>query len=388
MNKKQERFKLRRFAFEAKNGEIMHRFLITDNKLPMLEPNLWLMTKAIRKPTTSKEYAKKLVKYLNFLDKSNLEYFEATNSDVEKFLNILIYGELNEFKIKTIYTDIVYNTAISYITVVTSFYKWLSSVSIINMKIKTKTKKKTAKNSFLYGQIYEYDYEYLIDNLIKYHKPRRDYIKWYTEDEKETLCNSFDTLRDKAVFLLTLEGFRIDEVLSMKLHHYDRLERTIQPSRSKGKSDLYGKNDNHLRIIALNQQTCDTLNKYIYTERILAENESLKISEYIFINLNRGVSQGNPLSYSNYYKIFKRCAKKAGFNETKIRTHSGRSTKMMEYLEHQALYPEDNLTDEMISKNMGWKSIESSLPYKNFQNPIIARAIADKLHKKRGKYND
>lgn len=64
-------------------------------------------------------------------------------------------------------------------------------------------------------------------------KGSREYIKWYTDEEKALLCDGFHTLRDEAVFRLTLEGFRIDEVLSMRLCDYQAMERLIQPSRSK-----------------------------------------------------------------------------------------------------------------------------------------------------------
>ena len=49
------------------------------------------------------------------------------------------------------------------------------------------------------------------------------------------MCCHFTTLRDEAVFRLTLEGFRIDEVLSMKLSDYDSVKQLIQPTRSKRK---------------------------------------------------------------------------------------------------------------------------------------------------------
>ena len=67
------------------------------------------------------------------------------------------------------------------------------------------------------------------------------------------MCCHFTTLRDEAVFRLTLEGFRIDEVLSMKLSDYDSVKQLIQPTRSKGRSEVYTGNQNHLRVVALQE---------------------------------------------------------------------------------------------------------------------------------------
>jgi len=60
----------------------------------------------------------------------------------------------------------------------------------------------------------------------------------------------------------------------------------------------------------------------------------------------------------------------------------------MEYLEHQALYPEDGIDDSIIMESFGWNSAESILPYRNHNNPVIAKAIMKKIHKKRGASND
>jgi len=127
-------------------------------------------------------------------------------------------------------------------------------------------------------------------------------------------------------------------------------------------------------------KTCNIINSYIQTERAVAETESNRISQYLFINLNSGKEQGKPLSYHNYLKILKKCAKRAGFDESKIRTHNGRSTKVMEFLERQALHPEENITDAIIMESFGWRSLDSIDHYRDHNNQIIAKAVMDKLH--------
>lgn len=384
MGKEKARFRLVRFAFETREDKIAYRHMITDKQFPLLEVNQWLESKAIHKTSTAREYGKMLVVFLNDLSDNGLEYDEATNRHVKKFILKLIYGDAEDLKLRFYDTAVVCSTAGRYLTVITEFYRWLASNYETNITFQTKTDTYRAKKAFLYGQIYSYDYQYILDASLPRQKSRREYIKWYSNAEKAALCSGFETLRDEAVFGITLEGFRIDEVLSMTLSHYDSVEQTIQPTRSKGKQNAHPNRTNHLRLVALPTELCELLKRYIQTERMVAENESGIISDMLFINLQSSNAQGRPLSYGNYYKILKRCAARAGFDPKKIRTHSGRSTKVMEYLEHQALYPEDGIDDSVIMESFGWNSVDSILPYRNHNNPIIAKAIMKKIHKKRG----
>ena len=384
MKKSAERFKLQRFVFEAHSGGTLCRYMITDNFLPMLEINQWIESKSLRKTSTGKEYAKKVVVYLNYLHNIGVEYDAATNRHVKRFIQYLLYGDFEGLKIKSIETEIICVTAAGYVTAITELYKWLSNNYETNVQFQTKTDVYRAKKSFLYGQIYSRDYQYIIDSSLSRQKNRREYIKWYTDEEKNALCGGFETLRDEAVFRITLEGFRIDEVLSMKLENYNPIEQSIQPTRSKGKQDAQSDRHNHLRVVALPSVLCKLIDRYIQTERMIAENESGIISDFLFINLQCGSAQGKPLSYGSYYKILKRCAARVGMAPEKIRTHSGRSTKVMEYLESQALHPEDGITDAIIMESFGWRSSESIGHYRDHNNQVIAKAIAEKLHKRKG----
>lgn len=382
-----KRFRLARGAFETQSGDLLYRYMITDDQIPMLEINQWVESRSIRKVSTGKEYAKKLVVYLNYLHSIGVEYDTADNRHVKRFIGYLLYGGLEELKLKYLETEVVCATAGRYLTVITELYKWLADNYETNVSFRTKNDPYRARKSFLYGQIYSYDYRYILDSSFPRQKSRREYIKWYTEEEKDVLCSHFETLRDEVVFRITLEGFRIDEVLSMRLHHYDPVERIIQPSRSKGKPNARSGHENSLRVVVLPEELCERLNRYTQTERMLAENESGIISDFLFINLQQGRSQGRPLCYGNYYGILKRCAQRAGLDQKKIRTHSGRSTKVMEYLEHQALHPEDGITDAIIMESFGWRSADSITHYRDHDNQVIAKAVMEKLHRRKGEAN-
>lgn len=384
---KVKKYRVVKFRFERNEGGEVRRFMITENLLPALEINQFIEAKSIRAISTGKEYAKKLVVYLNWLDSYGITYDLANNSHVKKFVDGLVYGDLVDQKIRSIESSLSYSTLNSYVTVVTEFYKWLDNNYETNMRFFRKKSTQRARQSYLYGQIYEYDYKYIIDRYLPRLKLSKEYIKWYTEKEKSLICSGFNTDRDESIFRLTLEGFRIDEVLSMTLDNYDSLEGLIRPSRSKGKQTAVSGIKSHLRTIALPKKTVDLIDQYLFSERTIAENESMNISNHLFINLNSGKNQGEVLKYRNYLKILKRACEKVGIDSEKIRTHSGRSTKVMELLEYQATHPDGHLTDVHVLETLGWRSPESIEHYRNHNNEIIARSVMQKLHKE-NKIND
>ena len=378
MQKNNRRFRTVKFRFETDAGGYQERYMVVDDNAPLFRVNQWLELKAIKKASTGHEYAKKITVFLNWLDSRDISFENATNRHVRAFLYDLIFGSLQDNKIKSLRATVSSSTLSKYIAVITGFYRWLEDICQTEMV--WNSKEIQANKSFLYGQIYSYEYRYLVDGYAAMLKPGREYTKWYDKSTKDLLCANFTTLRDEAILRLTLEGFRIDEVLSITFDSYNATDRIVQPTRSKGKTDADGKN-NRLRTVALPEKTCGIINRYIQTERADAETESGRISQYLFINLNRGKTQGTPLNYHNYLKILKKCAKRAGLDESKIRTHNGRSTKVMEFLEHQALHPEDGITDAIIMECFGWRSFDSIDHYRNHNNQVIAKAVMRKLHK-------
>ena len=55
-------------------------------------------------------------------------------------------------------------------------------------------------------KIYTYKYKNLINRMLSDVKGRREYIKWYTEEQKELLCGRFLTQRDQVVIRLRWRG--------------------------------------------------------------------------------------------------------------------------------------------------------------------------------------
>jgi integrase len=180
------------------------------------------------------------------------------------------------------------------------------------------------------------------------------------------------------VFRLTLAGLRIDEALSVSLSSYDPIHKIVQPTRSKNRQSSMPGYENRLRKVRLSDETCDILERYIRSERMIAENKSRIISDVMFLNLNNGTHLGKPLSYANYRKILRSCARRAGLDEKMIRTHSGRSTKVMDVLEFNAQNPEKAISDIQIQNLFGWASIDCIKPYMNNNSEIMAKAAYDR----------
>ncbi len=372
-------YKVKLAQIQNKQKNLIKYYIIVKNNIPCYEINGWLEEKGIKKITTGKEYAYKLAVFLNYLNKRNLKYEKARLRDVKLFIKYLVYGLCeNVFMIKE---NVSFSTINKYLTVITGFYLYLDDMSSdTEMVLKVKDNKKRVKNSFYYGQIWKYDYSYLIEKYITNMTPKKEYIKWYSEEQKEGILSNFNTLRDKAVFKLTLEALRIDEVISIRMSDYDSNRKLIRPSRSKGKETQLGEN-NDLRPIFLPDETARIINDYIYTERADVEAETGIISDFMFINLRKGEGLGEVLKYRTYIEILKRCAKRAGLNRKKIRTHSGRSTKIMELIEHQAEYPEDGITNIHIKEFVGMKELKSLEPYINHNNEVLAKTVYEKTHK-------
>lgn len=145
--------------------------------------------KSIRKASTGLEYAKKLAKFLNWLDQHGMSYDQASNRHVRDFLHYLIFGGLENERYLSIHSTIGSSTLEQYITVITGFYRWLDEVEQTEMVWKERHAR--ANKSFLYGQIYSYEYRGLVDGYATMLKSGRDYIKWYDEETKRLLCKNF-----------------------------------------------------------------------------------------------------------------------------------------------------------------------------------------------------
>ncbi len=90
----------------------------------MLTPNRFIEMKSVNKPGGGRNSAAKLSVFFNFLyEYEAIEYIHATSRHVQRFLDFLIYGDLNDLKITDPSQNLCFSTLQGYLTVITEFYK-------------------------------------------------------------------------------------------------------------------------------------------------------------------------------------------------------------------------------------------------------------------------
>lgn len=364
-------FAVEKCLYPKADGGTMDGWIINHPDAYPFWANKFLHKMNMGSPQTARQYAYKLCKYLNYLEDCwHIGYADATAKHLAGFLRFLQFGNVIPF-VGAVEGKRSGFTVRGYYTVVASFYTFLRSQGKdIKMEV---AEERSGENphSFLYGQgIVTTSPRYVAETSFVSGKPPVDYEKWYTDEQVDAILSNFRTYRDKAVFSLSLDGLRIDEILSAQIDLYRADEGTLKLFRSKGRREGEG------RVCVLSERSRRLLEEYLYNERSAVEGKLIDsgvlVPTEIFLNLReREGSFGKPMAYHNALEIIKRAAKHAGLDPAKVRTHSGRSTKMEELLRQQALDPA-SLTDNQILDIMGWKSMESAEPYKNRQDRVTA----------------
>ncbi len=358
----------------------MSGYQVLKNDLPIFTVNCFLEAKCRMSSNTGKQYAYRICKYLNYLQEvRKVDHKEATKKDVAKFLDTLLFESEG-----LVYIDksrVAYNTVSMYLTVIKEFYRYLEDELHESTNIKLDRVKGNSKGRYLYGQLWSFDTKNFLNGRIKSMKGSKEYIKWYSDEEIEALLDNFITQRDKAIFLLSLEGLRIDEILSLRVCDFDATECTVTPYRSKGKET-----GNVASVVVITNECQEAISNYMYCERdevIMSLEEKCEELEYpneLFLNLKQGPFMGKAVTYRNILDIFKKTAERANIDPKKIRTHSGRSTKTMNLLYYQNENPE-KLSDEKIREIMRWSSPNSIKSYINTKDKRLALDAAKKISK-------
>jgi len=360
------------------NGETVERYFILCDNIPVDEANFFLDSKSFRSINTGRKYAYSLCKFFNYLSERGKTYKTATNTDVEKFVDYLIFDISNKRTVINLEGRVSYSTVNGYIIPVTEFYRALDNAQETEIHIQFQEYKnsKKAEKKYLYGQVWKTDYTRIVDNRIRLLRKPKEKVRWLNDEQVAAIADNMNTLRDKAVFLITVHcGCRIGEVLSIMYSDYQRSRRTgantVNPYQSKGMPDGNG------RDVLLPEALCELVDAYIFTERAVAEEQSGEIfTPELFVTLRRGKYQGKPLQYNVYYGAFKRAVRKAGLDPAKYTTHDGRRTKVMSMLRYQS--EKGELTDEMIRQVMGWRNAGTINAYKNIWDLQYVKSIAQK----------
>lgn len=355
------------------------RYLITKNGECLDEVNRWIDINSMNSYKTGKKYAQILVKYLNYLDSLNISYDKVTKKSViNGFIRYLLYGDDKNLKIEG-KTSI--NLVKNYIGVIKNFYFWLEDEVIVEKNPvitgRTSINYSHVKNRFLYGQIYNLDIKESVISKLR-GREKRTYLKWLTDEQIEDMLNSFTMDRDKCIFKVSHEtGARIGEILGIKLDEYDSHERLLKIRR-----DVTNPNEALVktldRDLYISEELADDLDNYIAGERSDIESD-VGLCDYLFLT-TKGKNKGISVQYPAILKSFKKAGERAGLNPKDVITHSGRSTRAQKLIELSIEHPEIGITDDYITEEFGWESIDTLKNYKKKVNSRLRKKITEKIN--------
>lgn len=358
------------------NGTITHFYFICKPNIPDFYSSLFVSNRSKNSLKYGKLVGHILVKFFNFLLERNLEYWNATDTDIKAYILYIINFDSKSCEIVN-EPNIGYTTIMRHKEMIIRFYKFLwqftdHSVLEINNWHKGNLLQYKTTLSLRWDHIESIADATLDLFLTKFKTANKEYVMEYSDDEIKAIYSNFTNYRNRSIFLLTLHGMRIDEVLSSKLKDYNPRDNTIIPSRSKGKGR--GKK----RTIVIGDQTAKVIENYILYERNPAEIKALKYNDALFVNTREIEKEVNFNEYSasSFRSALKVAGKKAGILGN-VRTHSGRSDKATKLVKAM-VNGELNLTDEIIRHIMGWKTIDSITPYVEHANAAIVKGFAKK----------
>ncbi|KUP25793.1 site-specific integrase [Paenibacillus sp. DMB5] len=360
--------KIEKAYIKVANSELQLRFVITEDGIPLDEVNAWLDSMSENSPLTGERYGYVLKGFLEYLKLLSMHYRDVTKQATLKSYIKHLLGYSGE---KIVNTDGVKNVdVVMYnVSVITQFYLWLETNGKIdeyptgNAIQPNRKGQFYVKKKFMYGQIYKFD------NSKKnefYHRlrfaDRQEHTKWYTIEEIQKFIDNMPSHKDRLIFRISVEcGLRISEILGLHLEHVNRFEELLEVRRNNNIENLaYAKTwERNVPILDDYPIFADNLmtdiENYINGER---EQSDIYRSSYLFIN-NKGKYKGMPVKRRNFLKILKRVGAKIGFDPTKIRTHSGRSTRA-ETLVRKCYEQGDSI--EIVSDYIG-NSVETLRKY-------------------------
>ncbi|SFL55733.1 tyrosine-type recombinase/integrase [Salibacterium qingdaonense] len=363
------------------------RYMITEDGIPIQDACLWLDFISVNSYLTGERYAYALLRYFRFLKANRLHYRQVTSKRViEEYIKELLgLGE----KVINYESRLTFTALNTYITVLKSFYHWLEDEKKVSTNPVLYSSKRTRQaplvnTKLLYGQIWQFDIEETLLSRVTYRR-KRNHLKWYSEQEYKSIQSNLPSLRDKIVFVLSVEtGMRIGEILGLKIYHFDPFNPSLEIVREQNIENRSQAKTTE-RTLYIYQSLAEMIQTYMGTER--SEVNILEL-DYLFLN-SKGKHMGKPLKPRNFLRILKNAGEKAGLTKSEIRTHSGRSSRAQQLVELMRDHPELGITKTFINEELGWKSERSIQPYEKGYSMQQKRKIMDRiepviLEKKKG----
>ncbi len=197
------------------------------------------------------------------------------------------------------------------------------------------------------------------------------------DEQVSALFDSFTRLREKAIFLLMLQGgLRPGEVLNLHLEdvQYARRRvvvrhRTDHPKGARTKSRVE-------RVVDLHEpEALTAVSAYVMRER-----PTDATAPHLFLVGGSGVKRHEPLGYAALVKLFKRHCQKLGFDDPWVTPHALRHT-------HATRMWEGGMRELTLQKRLGHASPESTRLYTRVSDAAMLEDYARAL-KRGGKEGD
>lgn len=352
--------------------------LLDDADLPIVVVSQFLRHLSARgySPNTLSAYAYDLLHFTRFLSQEHLTYEEFTPEHSLAFLDYLSHipsrrqAQRASLVLCTTTDDGRPTTRLSPATInrtfaaVSSFYEYL----ILSGHLKNKENPILKEDDYATSRVSERHQPFMGHDSRQ--RPIRRTVRVKTiqylprplsDEEIELLRASLHCWRDKAMFLLMLQGgLRPGEVLSLHLEdlQYGRKRvivryRTDHPKGARTKSRVE-------RVVdLLEPETLQAVSTYVMQERP-ADSES----PFVFLVGGKGAKRCQPLSYHALVKLFARHCTRLGIREPWKTPHTLRHT-------HATRMWEGGMRELTLQKRLGHASPESTRIYTRVPDAVV-----------------